>query len=107
MEQQELDVILDKEGSELKQWKVHAVNISLIALALVVNMLRGSPKVPSIIGIPKCGDLDWAILLAFIFVALVTTQSNVERARRTQQLKKKYERGIVPGTIEYSGKPLK
>jgi len=69
-------------------------------------MLRGSPKVPSIIGITKCGEIDWAILFAFVFVALVTTQSNVERQRRNQQLKKKYDRGIVPGTIEYAGKPL-
>jgi hypothetical protein len=52
---------------------MHLMNISLVGLALVVNLLRGTPKLPSIINISKCGMLDWTILLGFMgFAASMT-----------------------------------
>jgi len=62
----ELDEILDKESSELKMWRVHCLNVFLVLFALLINMLRGSPKTPSIIHIKKCGSLDFCLLIAFI-----------------------------------------
>lgn len=50
-EKAELDRIIEEEASEIKMWKVHCINIFLVAFSLLVNMLRGSPKTPSVIGI--------------------------------------------------------
>lgn len=57
------------------------MNIFLVALALVVNLLRGSPKNASIINIQKCGGLDWSILLGFILLALTVSFLAIGRMR--------------------------
>jgi len=72
-DEKEFDKIIVEEGSELKMWKVHAMNIFLVAFSLLVNLLRGSPKTQSIIGISKCGVVDFTLLLGFIMFNLVVT----------------------------------
>jgi len=84
-------------------WKVHAINIFLVAFSLLVNLLRGSPKTQSIIGISKCGVVDFTLLLGFIMFNLVVTSMAVISGQRRQHLKEKFNKGIVSGVVKYEG----
>lgn len=72
-EKQKLAGLKEIEANDFAQWRCHVMNISLVGLALAVNLLRGTPKMPSIININKCGFLDWAILAGFIAFATSMT----------------------------------
>ena len=61
---------------------VHGLNLFLVAFALLVNLLRGSPKTDSIIGLTKCGVMDFTLLLGFIMVNLIVTAFMVTEQKR-------------------------
>jgi len=77
VELEQLDGILKKESSDFRQWPAHFMNIFLVGLALVTNLLRGSPKNPSILNISKCGAIDWSILGGFVLFASGVTYFTV------------------------------
>ena len=79
--------------------------IVIITVSLVVNFLRGSRKNPSIIGLEKCGTLDWSIFFAFIAIALLMTYIAVKINMREQALKEKAG-CICASDIKYRGRPL-
>lgn len=45
---------------------------------MLVNMLRGSPKNDSIIGLEKCGTSSWLLLVSFVILLLFITWWNVK-----------------------------
>ena len=86
-------------------WRKHLLAIFIITVSLAVNFLRGSKKSPSIIGIQKCGFLDWSIFFSFIAVALVMTYVGVRINKHEQRLKEKA--GVnCASDLKYRGKPL-
>ena len=52
---EQLDNLLEDEKSHLRQWRKHMLAIFVISVSLLVNMVRGSKRTPSIIEIEKCG----------------------------------------------------
>ena len=76
-EAEEVRQLLDEEKSHIKQWRKHGLALIIISVSLVVNFLRGSRKTPSIIGITKCGTLDWSIFTIFIVSALTLSYLGV------------------------------
>ena len=52
---EQLDSLLEDEKSHLRQWRKHMLAIFVISVSLLVNMLRGSKRTPSIIEIERCG----------------------------------------------------
>lgn len=79
--------------------------IIIIFVSLVVNFLRGSRKSPSIIGITKCGTLDWTFFMAFISIAFIMSYIGVLINKREQALKEKA--GVTCATdIKYRGRQL-
>ena len=80
-----------------------AIFITLVSLA--VNLLRGSRKTPSIIGITKCGMLDWSIFLAFIIIALTLSYIGVRINKREQRLKE-LGGATCQSDLKYRGRPL-
>ena len=76
-ELQEVRTLLNDEKSHLKQWRKHLLAIAIIVISLVVNFLRGSRKTPSIIGISKCGTLDWTIFTFFVVIAFLLSYVGV------------------------------
>ena len=82
-------MLLDDEKSHLKQWRKHALAITIITISLAVNFLRGSRKTPSIIGITKCGQMDWSILGAFLVISFALSYYGVLTNMREQALKEK------------------
>lgn len=62
----------------------------LTLLAMLVNLLRGTPKFESIIGLSMCGWISWLILIIFITTCVTCTYHNVTSILKEQELKKKY-----------------
>ena len=98
VENEKLEALLERESSNLWQWPSHLANLFIVAVAMFVNLIRGSPKMESIFNIKKCGLVDWATLLGFIAFASAITAYQVIRMRKEQQLKEKHGK-TDPGTV--------
>ena len=89
----------------MRQWPKHLFAIVIIIISISVNFLRGSRKTPSIIGITKCGSLDWFLFSSFIIIAFLLTYIGVRINKREQTLKEKG--GVSCATdIKYRGQSL-
>ena len=76
--------IVERERSNLLNWRVHLLCTILLALAFVVNMMRGSSKNPSIINIAKCGTLDWGLFTGFILINIAVFYTQVVRVQNEE-----------------------
>jgi hypothetical protein len=76
----------------------------MMILALLVNMLRGSKKSPSLLGAEACGALDWSIFAIFVVIALCFSMIGVKINKREQALKIKMGHPIVDGEIRFEGR---
>jgi len=62
-------------------------------LLALVNLLRGSKTIPSIIGIDKCSWGGWTILIVFIAVCVAITMHATKTLLYEQSLKMKANGG--------------
>ena len=53
----------------------------------LVNLLRGSKTIPSIIGIDKCSWGGWTILVVFLAVCVAISTHAIEALKYEQSLK--------------------
>ena len=51
--------------------------IILTLLSVIVNLIRGSPKFPSIVNMSLCSWTSWMILAAFVVICLARNYYNV------------------------------
>lgn len=105
-EEQELDIILEREQTNIGQWRVHLKFFILTTMSALVNLLRGSSAQKSIIGLEHCGAGDWSILAGFFVFLGFYIWSQVSRVSAEQALKLKYKRGISNSEIILQGKTL-
>lgn len=56
---------------------------------MLINLIRGSPKNESIIGMNKCGTASWSLLAMFIVLCLFLTYFNVKKVRHEDALKRR------------------
>ena len=70
-------------------------------------MLRGSSKNESIIGIKRCGKVDWLILINYLVFSICITVWAVNKARKEQLLKQQSKSRMMDDNIEYGGKKLR
>ena len=76
-------ILMKREASHLKQWRKHLLALLSIAIALIVNFLRGSKKMSSIIdGFERCSPTDWSIFVIFIVIQAGLTFLGVVINRR-------------------------
>ena len=73
----------------------------MTAFSILINLVRGSPKNESIVGMDKCGGGSWSLLIAFIVLCLAITWLNVKSVKREVELKKKAG-ASVPSDIDFS-----
>lgn len=59
----------------------------MTALTFVVNLMRGSKRNPSVIGMPKCGVADWSTIAAFLAIAVSCAVFNIWRVRKENKHK--------------------
>ena len=78
----ELEALARREASDARQWRIHLIAIFIIVVSQVVNLLRGSPRRESIIGIEKCGKADWIITITYIILIVSMTIYAVNKARK-------------------------
>lgn len=77
----------------------------LTMLSIGVNLLRGTPKFPSVIGLSTCSPLSWSVLGVFIVICIATTIFNIRSIRKETALKEKFvclhesEKWVVNGNL--------
>jgi len=79
----------------------------LVALAFVINLLRGSKANPSIIGITACGAPNWLLFVSFLVIAAVCFVIQVFRCQYEEQLKKRTNMGICKSDVSLQGSSLR
>lgn len=67
-----LDKLLKSEASH-GQWLKHAVCFVLLISNVLVSLLRGSKKSPSLIGISPCSVVGWLFVVLFVAICGVCT----------------------------------
>jgi len=72
-EKAQYEVLKERETSELKQWRVHLLNVALVGITFLVKAMRGSAVEASIIGIDTCGAPAWSILGMFFISFMIWT----------------------------------
>ena len=85
---------------------MHLKFFVLTSLSALVNLLRGSAHQESIIGLDHCGVADWSILTGFFIFLFIFIYTQVQRVRREQGLKVRYNRGLSHSDIILEGKTL-
>ena len=58
----------------------------------MVNLLRGTPKFDSIIGLSTCEWKSWLILIIFIIISIALTYFNVRQIFQEVALKKRFDK---------------
>ena len=90
-EKEELERIKRRESTCCSQWSIQLQTFLLTGLSMVVNLVRGSPKNKSIIGMDTCGAASWSLLFGFIILCGLVTWYNVKQVRREVLLKRRHE----------------
>ena len=94
-EAQELETILRRESSCGSQCAIHTQILVLTLIAFSVNLIRGSPKTDSIIGIDTCSPISFSLLGLIAVLCLLVTWYNVRVVQYEQSLKLKYSAGLT------------
>ena len=55
---------------------------------MLVNLIRGSPKNSSIVGLQTCGGISWTILVGFVLLCGLVTLYSIKEVRREYLVKK-------------------
>ena len=76
-----------------------------MALAFAVNLLRGTPKFESVVGLSTCDWKSFTILAVFILISVLLTAFNIHQIRKEQDLKRKYGK-LHPSELYLTGKNL-
>jgi hypothetical protein len=69
-DRKELAALLLAESTPCGNWRKHLLAFSTVMISLAVNFIRGSKKSPSLIGMEKCGVMDWSIFGFFVIAML-------------------------------------
>jgi len=85
----QLKKIVEKEAGHW-QWEKQVMNMSMLALLILMNLVLGSSSKKSIIGIKSCSPAYWTVFSAFLVICILMTALAVWIAKREQALKIKY-----------------
>ena len=55
---------------------------------MIVNLIRGSPRNESIVGLQTCGGASWSILIGFVILCGLITLYSIRSVRREYLVKK-------------------
>jgi hypothetical protein len=61
--------LLWRENKDYRQWGIHLLSAFMVSSAFTVNLLRGSKKNKSIVGLEKCSAIDWTIFVVFLVMS--------------------------------------
>ena len=76
-----LEIVEEREKTDLRQWKHHVSAFILIVIAFTVQLLRGTEKVPSVVGISNCSAIAHLIVGSFCGYAVSLIVFEVRRVR--------------------------
>ena len=61
----------------------------LAIIAIAVNLIRGTPKFDSVVGLSTCEAASWLILIGFVIICIALTTYNVRTIFKQVALKDK------------------
>ena len=70
---------------------------------MIVNLIRGSKKNPSLFGVERCSLIDWATLAVYVVICLIITYFSVKTVRYEQYMKITYGPGLSKSDIKLEG----
>jgi uncharacterized membrane protein YfcA len=73
---------------------------------LIVTFLRGSNNFESVLGISKCGAVDWTLVGSLVLIMFIFSYIGVKINKKEQALKMKVGRGRGPSDLTFTGKQL-
>jgi uncharacterized membrane protein YfcA len=78
----------------------------VVAALFITTLFRGNKKVESLIGIERCTFPDWLLMCLFICISGMMTFLSVRQVRHEQELKIKYNAGLVSSDLKFQGQTL-
>ena len=72
-------------------------------MSLGVNLIRGSPKNESIIGLDTCSTISWSLLTGLTVICILVTWYNVKQVQYEQRLKAKFNCGLSKSCLLMEG----
>ena len=75
-------------------------------MLLLVSLFRGGSSSTSIIGIKKCTLPDWILIALYIVLSPIITYVSLRIVRREYNLKVKYNKGLAPSDLKFTGSVL-
>jgi len=102
-----VNVIIERQKSNIAQWRIILMCILLVATSFIVTLLRGSKSNPSIIGISSCGAPTWLLFLSFLVVCAVCFVIQVSRCQSEEKLKIRTNMGICKSDVSLQGSSLR
>lgn len=87
-------------------YRHHVIAFLVILVAFVVQLLRGSKKSPSLVGIDRCSAGDNIILTLFLMFTVFMIHYEIKRVKREQKLKIDNGVQLAQGELEISGNKL-
>jgi uncharacterized membrane protein YfcA len=72
----------------------------------IVNVLRGSTRYHSIIGLERCSYADWSLFATFLIVCGIVSSYQIMTVRKEQHLKDKVGYGVVPSDVRLTRSSL-
>lgn len=82
------------------------MNFSLLLATVLLNVVRGSKAIPSLIGVKQCSPEDWFSMVIFVLYCAACTAYSVRQAQKVQAIKHKYEPAHKQKEIQLNGFPL-
>ena len=109
MEQRELTemqklakALYDAEKSHVRPYK-HLFSLCVTILLILIKLLRGSQKNPSVVGMERCSAVDWLTVAIYFVLCVGLSIGAVRQLRHEQMLKIEHGEGkLAKGEVELS-----
>jgi len=99
-EVERLEKLLKREATHY-QWDKHIICFILLFSNVLISLLRGSKKSPSIIGIHPCDILSWGFVVLFVAICSACTFIGIKKVNSEQKLKTKVGKGMVKTDVKF------
>lgn len=88
------------------QWKKQFLNVFVFMFLTLFTLVRGSSRMPSIIGIEKCTVGDSISFLVFCTLCVGVSYYALQILKREQFLRQHYGKGLCKSDVNVCGKAV-
>jgi uncharacterized membrane protein YfcA len=96
-----VEKLLEREKGH-GQYDKHLTCLVVLISQIIISLLRGSSALPSIVGISRCGVLDWLLFSLYIIICGAVTVVAVKRIIAEQALKNRVGKGLIESDLRFN-----